>query len=690
MYDPLTGKPSVITDYHNHSKQYTYNSNGFITSFTDAKGKAVVVNYYPNNINIQSVENGPGTLTYTYNDAHDITSIIDGLNNKTTLTYNTYGQITAITEAQGTSIQMTTEFVYAPEANNLFEIRRNGNILSSYTHDNIGRVKTHNNVRDLMFTYDYNNLDQITGISYPDGKSEIFNYSTCCPRLIESRTDRAGLVTYYTYDELKRLIRVQGPEDTVSYEYDANGNISKLTDENNAATSFEYNLDNKLMRKIYPNAKLITYSYDITGLLITITNSRGIEKNYSYDDNHNLLGVNYSDNTPSFTFTYDDYNRVITRSDGTGFYQYSYDVNNRLTGIDGPWEDDTITFQYNELGQMETLIVQKGQGISYMYDTSGRLTDIQSGIGTFTYEYTGADPLEQKMTRPDGSFTEYLYNDPLKRITEIVNKGSSGETINKNTFAYNTLDLIETEELTNGESITSFQEGVTIYDYNNLNQLLSSTNPDRMYLYDNDGNIIKGYTPNGYVMNMNYDAENRLNSIEYTDAENIIHKTEFFYSGDSLLAEAKKYENSTMVSSDRYLRNGFLVLQERNADNNVVREYTWGIDIGGGIGGLLNLKQDGTDYSYLYDGRGNVIALLDNLQNVVGSYRYDAFGDLMIKNGNVDQPYMFSTKRYDEAAGLSYYGYRFYNSSIGRWMTRDPLGELGGINMYEFSSLWNI
>ena len=98
----------------------------------------------------------------------------------------------------------------------------------------------------------------------------------------------------------------------------------------------------------------------------------------------------------------------------------------------------------------------------------------------------------------------------------------------------------------------------------------------------------------------------------------------------------------------------------------------------------MNLKQAGVDYSYLYDGKGNVTALIDGSQSVVSTYTYDVFGNLMSRTGSLDQQFMFSTKSYDENIGLYYYGYRFYSPSIGRWITRDPLGEVGGINLYGF------
>jgi RHS repeat-associated protein len=78
----------------------------------------------------------------------------------------------------------------------------------------------------------------------------------------------------------------------------------------------------------------------------------------------------------------------------------------------------------------------------------------------------------------------------------------------------------------------------------------------------------------------------------------------------------------------------------------------------------------------------NVVKDID--ESIAASYRYDIFGKPLKKTGTFDQPSRFSTKRYDEATGLSYYGYRFYIPKLGRWMNRDPLGEAGGINLYGF------
>ena len=77
-------------------------------------------------------------------------------------------------------------------------------------------------------------------------------------------------------------------------------------------------------------------------------------------------------------------------------------------------------------------------------------------------------------------------------------------------------------------------------------------------------------------------------------------------------------------------------------------------------------------------------AVLDPSQTVVSAYRYDPFGKLLAQTGSFEQPFQFSTKRVDALTGFVYYGYRFYSPEMGRWTTRDPLGEAGGINLYAF------
>jgi RHS repeat-associated protein len=120
--------------------------------------------------------------------------------------------------------------------------------------------------------------------------------------------------------------------------------------------------------------------------------------------------------------------------------------------------------------------------------------------------------------------------------------------------------------------------------------------------------------------------------------------------------------------------------------------HVWGEDLGGGlqtaggVGGLLaSVRASGANWAH-YDGNGNVVLLTDGSGAASARYAYDAFGKLKSSSGPAAEAnrYRFSTKPQERAAALSYYGYRYYAPSQGRWLSRDPLEEEGGVNLYAF------
>ena len=146
------------------------------------------------------------------------------------------------------------------------------------------------------------------------------------------------------------------------------------------------------------------------------------------------------------------------------------------------------------------------------------------------------------------------------------------------------------------------------------------------------------------------------------------------------------------------------------------RVRKWGLDLAGrnglvnslegagAIGGLLAVydlndtpgaEQTGDDlqYIYAYDGNGNVVQVLDWTVTsppdaIVAEYEYDAYGNLLNSPPPPQQsyywrnPFRFSTKYWDDETGLGYWGYRYYSSRMGRWISRDPIEEEGDFNLY--------
>jgi RHS repeat-associated protein len=94
-------------------------------------------------------------------------------------------------------------------------------------------------------------------------------------------------------------------------------------------------------------------------------------------------------------------------------------------------------------------------------------------------------------------------------------------------------------------------------------------------------------------------------------------------------------------------------------------------------------------YHFHYDGNGNVTEITDHLGVSAATYRYDAFGNTLVATGTyaATNRYRFSTKPLDHevtTAPLYYYGYRYLDPLTGRWPSRDPIEEAGGVNLYGF------
>jgi len=122
----------------------------------------------------------------------------------------------------------------------------------------------------------------------------------------------------------------------------------------------------------------------------------------------------------------------------------------------------------------------------------------------------------------------------------------------------------------------------------------------------------------------------------------------------------------------------------------------------GGIGGLLAVydlndtpgaEQTGDDlqYVYAYNGNGNVVQVLDwsassATNAIVAKYEYDPYGNVVAQAGDYAErnPFRFSTKYWDADIGMLYYEQRWYLPKLGRWASKDPIEEEGGLNLYRF------
>jgi len=145
-----------------------------------------------------------------------------------------------------------------------------------------------------------------------------------------------------------------------------------------------------------------------------------------------------------------------------------------------------------------------------------------------------------------------------------------------------------------------------------------------------------------------------------------------------------------LTTTSRFIYDGWNLIEERETRDSQpeTRYYIWGLDLSqslekaGGIGGLIASVDATTSamYYFQYDANGNVGQLVNASDgSTAAAYVYDPFGNVIHSTGTLadDNPFLFSTKYFDRETGLYYYGYRYYSPEMGRWLTRDPIEELG-------------
>ncbi|WP_147635412.1 RHS repeat-associated core domain-containing protein [Risungbinella massiliensis] len=175
------------------------------------------------------------------------------------------------------------------------------------------------------------------------------------------------------------------------------------------------------------------------------------------------------------------------------------------------------------------------------------------------------------------------------------------------------------------------------------------------YTYDDNGNLLsdgnRTYT---------YDAENRLTAVKDKAGATIASYT---YRADGMRQTMTTPAKGTITFHYDENKN---VVFETNSSNTVIARYTYNAE-----NQPVSMKTNGQYYYYQLNGHGDVVALTDANGAKVATYDYDAFGNLIAETGTVDNPYRYAGYRYDKETELYYLQSRYYNSEIGRFLTRD-------------------
>ena len=222
-----------------------------------------------------------------------------------------------------------------------------------------------------------------------------------------------------------------------------------------------------------------------------------------------------------------------------------------------------------------------------------------------------------------------------------------------------------------GDNLLTLRPRPATTTYDNLNQIdLRNAQP---FVYDAAGNLL-----NDGQRTYTWDAEQRLIGIGYL--ANPTRPTTLRYDGLGRRTAVREYSSSNNYTETRYLWCGERICQARNASDVVIRRYY-------DEGEQLVTTNGNTPYYYAQDHLGSVRDLVNASGQVLASYDYDPYGQptRSTTNGSTRADYRYAGLFYHAQSGLYLTHYRVYDPVTARWLSRDPIGEMGGVNLYAYA-----
>jgi RHS repeat-associated protein len=546
---------------------------------------------------------------------------------------------------------------------------------------------------------------------------------------------RANRVTHYGYDPLGFLAweergqrRIEYTNDALGqmrkksidrvldtlWTYDAGGNVASM--EHGGITTFDYDSHNRLIEKVDPEGHRTSVLYEKGPqvLLKKTTDPMGIEtietynphgqllkrevegqvvEEFEYDklfrlkkQDHLTFGYTFNGNrawiteanTRTTQWTHTPGDRILTKHKPNGtVLLHEYDAQWRLKNI------GTREFRYDSLDR-----IIGGTGFARTLDPFGNINREEWSNGLWIEsDYDDWDrPIERRL--PDHSRIRYNYEGPfLKEVARVSKDGTEVYS-----HVYDNHDARGNPQLETGLF-------GTMYEYDQSGRRIRQQNPyfQETVDYDPSGNLVrKGNTT------YTYDAQSQMTS----ESDRFTAKYDAHYNLKELNGAPPEIEHDLNGNLLRpgFVYNDFDQLVEASGERYVYDSlgrrlqrgttsflYIGDEEIGAFEGGKpkelkilgfaapIAIEIGGKPYFPVTDVQGTIRLLIDGTQ--IGKRNdCDSFGAGLSET----IPYAYAGKRYDPKTGLLYFGKRYYDPSLHRWLTPDPLGPMDHSNMYQY------
>jgi RHS repeat-associated protein len=524
----------------------------------------------------------------------------------------------------------------------------------------------------------------------------------------------------YVYDEADRLVGVEDPLGHTSYDYDAADNLVEIVDAEGSSTRYEHDAHDRRVAVVRADGSREESAYDASGNRIARVDPKGQLTEWEYDALGREVSRSYAapeepsgDDLERTESAYDPNGNVVQVDEvyggatSTRTTRFGYDTFDRVERVETP--EGTLLYGYDAKGNRTRLRDADGRETLYAYDALDRVVTVTGPTGSVRSSYFRDSRLREvrHLGGAAGDTTATNEYDAAGRISAIWNRqGAALVSSYRYQYDHNGNRLVQEEQ--NGGDVE-----VTSYLYDAADRLVEVAYPERLVAYGYDG-VANRVTervagvPGGEVLSdkaYRYDSRHRL--LEISDAISGVISTfawdangnqrsrittgdggdeqlEYLYDSRDRLTEIRRggllltthrydfrglrFRKSGPDGVERFLWDGDRLLQERDDALNTAARYEWG------SGRLLAMEhaEEGRR-SYLFDGLGSVVDLVQPDGTLAARYQWDAWGEERRTIGESANRFGFTGHQREAESGLYYAKARFYDAGTGRFLREDPV-----------------
>lgn len=622
---------------------------------------------------------------YEWCDCGSLSSLTDPKGQETGWGHDLQGRVTSKTYADSTAVGYTYTNI-----GQLLQVTDALGQHKTYTYflDNalskIAYTNTVNATSDVLLTYD-STYPRMTHLQNGWGTID-YSYNAYLTDPFGTPTTGAGRLSTihngtidnsditFSYDVLGRITnrQINASSNSVTWTFDA---INRVQSEQNALGTFGYTYVDetpndkgtlRLSEIAYPNGQKANLAWNpniadqrlqqidnVTSAPATISRFRyGYNtaseitqwaQNQNSTDSHLTAGYDYASQLTTAPLDSGTTTTVIVGGTGTNGDQY------KITVLDPGLSGGSQTATYTASGTPTATTIAAGL-VTALGGVTGIGISASSSAGTVTITSVAARATGFVPTTSAGA-TAYL--------TQAV-AATKTPTVTQYTYAYDTA--------ANRNSVT-IGGSTTTAAFNNVNAM-TSTSPGGNMSYDANGNLTN--VSAAVYPQYKWDAENRLIRIDYDNTGN--NHSDFAYDGLGRCVTITETTSGSLTSTKQFVWCGNERCEERDASDAITKQFFG-----------LGQRNSSTNYTYNIDSLRSVREMTNSSAAIQAQYGYDPYGvKTVIGTESVPADFQYAGYYFHSRSGLNLTRTRAYSALFGRFISRDPIEETGGTNLYAY------